>query len=83
MWIGPSSEKVAVLKKVAALNYYNHGQNILDKLLFSCKIGHHGKSAISIFQEFFAITEKESNFGGSTSLQSYEVLIFSEYSLIW
>ena len=61
MWIGPSSEKVAVLKKVAALNYYNHGQNILDKLLFSCKIGHHGKSAISIFQELFAITEKESN----------------------
>ena len=45
---------------------YNHGQSIWDKQ-FSCKIGHYGKSSISISQEFFASIEKFFILGGRLS----------------
>ena len=40
------------------VDIYNHGQNIWDKLLFSCQIVHYGKSSISIFLEFFVTIDK-------------------------
>ena len=38
---------------------YNHSENIWDKLYFSCEIAHYVKGSSSVFQEIFAITDKE------------------------
>ena len=35
--------------------YYNQCQNVWDKLEFSCKIAHYGKSSISIFPQYWQI----------------------------
>ena len=48
-------------------NFYNHRQNVWDKLWFSCEIGHYRKSSISIFQEFLASIEKNLILGGRLS----------------
>ena len=45
--------------------YYNHGQNILDKLWFSCEIAQNWKILISIFQQFSASIKKIFSLGRS------------------
>ena len=42
----------------------NHGQNILDKLEFSCEIAQYGKTLICIFQQFSASIKKTFSLGG-------------------
>ena len=37
---------------------YSYGQNVSNKLYFSCEIPHFGKILISIFSKVFAIIEK-------------------------
>ena len=37
---------------------YNDGQNIWEKLSFSCEIAHYGKISISLFQQFFGDIDK-------------------------
>ena len=62
---------------IGILNY-NRGQNICDKLQFSCEIVHDRKSFISIFQEVFANIDKILILGGglATRLSFYDVLKF-------
>ena len=46
------------------LSNYNYGQNVWDKLWFSCEIAYYAKSSISIFKESFASIEKTFFLGG-------------------
>ena len=65
------------------LLFYNHRQNIWDKLWFSCKITHYGKSSICILQEFFPTIDNIFILGMTWALgyiiqRSFEIfLIFS------
>ena len=58
---------------------YNHSQNILDKLWFSCETTHYGKCSMFIFQEIFASADEIFILGGglSTRQQFSEVLRLS------
>ena len=57
------------------LKPYKLSQNIWGKLYFFCEVAHYGKSSISIFQDFFASTNKIFISGGglSTKLSSMKV----------
>ena len=62
----------------------NHGQNICDKLYFSCEIVLYMKNSIPVFREIFASTDKILILGGGLSIIQYfyECWIFSLYFLI-
>ena len=46
------------------LQVYSHGQNIWEKLQFSCEIANYGKSSISIFKNSLASIDKIFLLGG-------------------
>ena len=53
---------------------YNHGQNIWEKLKFSCEIVHYGKCWISIFKESFASIDNWALGYNSTKFRHYSQL---------
>ena len=60
---------------------YKHGQNIWEKLSFSCEIVHHGKSSISIFKKSLKYFGEQ--FSGHEQIiisRNFESLIFLSYS---
>ena len=64
------------------VSIYNHGQNIWDKLLFSCEIGNYGKSSISVIHKFLASIDRMSILGKTLAiiLWSFEIfLIFPNF----
>ena len=82
---------ITALGHDASQTYYNPGQNISDRLCFSCEIVNYEKSSGSIFDEIFTLFllifhEYWQNFHFrdrlSNRLQFYEVLRSSWYFLI-
>ena len=77
------SPRVTKIAKMVSKD--NHEQNIWDKLLFSCEIGHFGKSSVSIFHEIFASIDKIFILGARlcSRVKFYKVLRFSWFSIFF
>ena len=61
----------------------NHGQDMWDKLQFSCEIAQYEKTLISIFQQFCVSIKKNLSLGGRLST-GYNSMGFRDFpGLYW